>query len=161
AGTGADGLAGVTALCLSAAVAAEIRDLGWRAIATAETPDRKGMLALIAREKENGEPVMSEDKNAAPSEAADTAGAAADPARGAAIIAAAPTPQKSGRAGAALLGLVAGAVAGGGVVLAEPYWRPYVVPAETENTGGDTSALAAEIAALKEQLAAIGTEQDV
>src|SRR5690606_351173 len=96
-------------------------------------------------------------------EAADAAtqrgDAAADAARGAAIIAAAPTPPKSGRAGAALLGLIAGALAGGGMVLAEPYWHPYL--SEQPAASGDTHAMTTEIAALKEQLSALGAEQDV
>lgn len=160
---GGDGLGGVTALCLSEAVAAEIRDLGWRRVATADQPDRTGMLALIERERTGGEPVMSEDRRTEPGET-DATDAAADPARGASIIAAAPVPARPGRAGAALLGLLAGALSGGGVVLAEPYWRPYLAPAVEQGdaaTGSEIDVLAADIAALKEQLAALGTRQDI
>jgi uroporphyrinogen-III synthase len=161
-------LAGVTALCLSAAVAHEINDLGWQRVAVAETPDRAGMLDLIDQERKQGETVMApSEKNDADTDtvtAADADTDRGDAARGAAIIAAAPTPPRSGRAGAAILGLLAGALAGGGMVLAEPYWRPYVSEqpvASGDAMDGDTQALAAEIAALKDQLAALGTEQDV
>jgi uroporphyrinogen-III synthase len=160
---GGNGLGGVTALCLSAAVAAEIRDLGWRRIATAEQPDRSGMLALIERERTRGEPVMSDDRRTQPDEA-DAADAAADPARGASIIAAAPAPARPGSARAAIIGLLAGAIGGGGVVLAEPYWRPYLAPPAEPGSaaaGDDIIALTADVAALKEQLAALGTRQDV
>lgn len=162
------GLAAATALCLSDAVAAEIRNLGWRHVAVAATPDRAGMLALIEGEKAKGESAMAEsnqeanagaagpESGAGDSEAAQ--GAAADAARGAAIIAAVPPP-RTGRAGAILAGLIAGAVAGVGTIATEPLWRPYL-PLGTP-IATDTSGLAAEVAALKEQLAGLGAEQDV
>lgn len=164
---GVAGLGDVTALCLSRAVAAEIDGLGWRRVAMAETPDRAGMLALIAREMEKGEAAMAESSEDAgqrlkePAGAADTAGsndAAHDAARGAAIIAAVPAPRAS-RTGSLLTGLLAGAIAGGAVTLAAPYWRPYIAPTTVDAAVNPETA--AEIAGLKEQLAALQGDQDV
>jgi uroporphyrinogen-III synthase len=156
------GLKSVTALCLSAAVVDEIKELGWRHITTARTPDREGMLALIDRVMQRGETAMSasEQENAAQKAGEDESGtgAAADAVRGAAIIAAVPTP-RAGRAGGLLLGLIAGAVAGGAVSITAPYWRPYLPLSETSDAADP--ALAIEIAALKEQIAALQSEQDV
>lgn len=156
------GLGAVTALCLSAAVAAEIRDLDWQRIVTAENPDREGMLSLIDREMNRGDAAMagSDQEKAAQIGEDETArnNDAADAARGAAIIAAMPAP-RSARAGGLLLGLIAGALAGGAVTVAEPYWRPLLPLAQTD--AGTDPALGAEIAALKEQIAALQSEQDV
>lgn len=41
--------AGLTALCLSAAVAAELEHLAWRRVAVAETPTQEALLAALAR----------------------------------------------------------------------------------------------------------------
>lgn len=159
------GLGAVTALCLSPAVAAEIRNLGWRHVAVAATPDRAGMLALIEGEKEKGESVMAESNQdakisatAAANAGDDGDAAAADAARGAAIIAAVPAP-RSGRAAAIVAGLIAGAVAGVGSVATEPLWRPYLPLPATE--AADAGGLAAEVAALKQQLASLSSDQDV
>ncbi|WP_374366924.1 uroporphyrinogen-III synthase [Dongia sp.] len=164
------GLGAVTALCLSAAVAAEIKDLGWQRIVTAENPDREGMLALIDREMKRGNAAMvgSDQDKATLAGEGETAQSndAADAARGAAIIAAMPAPRSS-RAGGLVLGLIAGALAGGAVTIAEPYWRPYL-PLQQTDTGTDpalatqiATGITAEIAALKEQIAALQSEQDV
>lgn len=157
------GLAGVTALCLSGAVAQEIDGLGWERVAIAETPDRAGMLTLVEREMRRGDTVMAETSEGAPEPkvAADTQAEATerkDAERGAAIIAAAPAPRAS-RAGSLLTGLIAGAVAGCAVTLAAPYWRPYLAPTQVDAAVSPETA--AEIAGLKEQLAALQGEQDV
>ena len=166
-GSGA-GLGDAMALCLSRAVAEEIGDLGWKSIEIAETPDRAGMLALIAREMEKGDARMAESSEGAEkksaTEAASTANvtegkdAAHDAARGAAIIAAVPAP-RTGRTGSLLTGLLAGAIAGGAVTLAAPYWRPYIAPTTVDAAVNPETA--AEIAGLKEQVAALQGDQDV
>ncbi|MBL8708549.1 MAG: uroporphyrinogen-III synthase [Rhodospirillaceae bacterium] len=173
----ADGLKQATALCLGEAVAAEVRDLGWQRVVCAARPDRAGMLALIAQEQKRRETAMASTGQESTAESAQESASSAEDMpgdgdvsareagkRGAAIIAAAPNAPRAGRAGALFLGLVAGALAGGAMVVAEPYWRPYIPLAGTAaptDTGADTSGLAAEIAALKEQLATLEGSQDV
>jgi uroporphyrinogen-III synthase len=41
---------GLTALCLSAAVAAELADLAWRRVTVAESPDQEALLAALVRD---------------------------------------------------------------------------------------------------------------
>jgi uroporphyrinogen-III synthase len=163
AGGKADGLKDVTALCLSAAVARELKDLDWRRVEIAAQPDIAALLALVDAEQQRRETEMShpatEAKGGGTPEAAaeidekTRAAAASDAAAGAAIVAAMPKPASSGRGGALFLGLIAGAVAGAGMVVAEPYWRPYLPIAAAPAT--DTNAVAAlqaDVAALKEAL---------
>lgn len=162
------GLGGVTALCLSPAVAREVADLGWQRIETAATPDRAGMLALIAQEMTRGDAAMAETSDGAEKQtaadsmsatgAAEQKDAAHDAARGAAIIAAVPAPRAS-RTGSLITGLIAGALAGGAVTLAAPYWRPYIAPTTVDAAVNPETA--AEIAGLKEQLAALQAEKDI
>lgn len=153
------GLHNVTALCLSAAVAREVKDLDWRRIETAAHPDNASLLALVAIEKQRRDAEMSNpaQENGQSSAAIDAkmhAAAASDAAAGAAIVAAMPKPAGAGRGGAVLLGLVAGAIAGSAMVVAEPYWRPYLpLPAAAES-GPSLALLNEDVAILKQQLAA-------
>jgi len=63
-----------------------------------------------------------------------------------------PKPASGGRGSSLILGLVAGAIAGAGMVVAEPYWRPYLpLPATTEN-GPSLAGLSEELADLKQQV---------
>lgn len=165
------GLQKVTALCLSAAVAREVKDLDWRRSEIAARPDSDALLALVELEQQRRDVEMSNSGPAAESpreeaardngastdgstgtiDADMRAAAASDAAAGAAIVAAMPKPAGPGRGGALILGLLAGAIAGGAMVVTEPVWRPYLPwPAATQ---GDAS-LAADIADLKRQLAA-------
>lgn len=154
------GLQKVTALCLSAAVAREVKDLDWRRNEIAARPDTQSLLALVEQEKQRRDAEMSNPASASESTrdngASDTidadmrAAAASDAAAGAAIVAAMPRPAGPSRGGAVILGLVAGALAGGAMVVTEPSWRPYIPwPAATQ---GEAS-LAADIADLRRQLA--------
>ncbi|MBI2254876.1 MAG: uroporphyrinogen-III synthase [Proteobacteria bacterium] len=164
----ADGLKDVTALCLSAAVAREFNDLDWRRVEIAAQPDIAALLALVDAEQQRRETEMSHPAtdakgggtpDAAPEIDEKTrAAAASDAAAGAAIVAAMPRPASNGRGGALILGLIAGAVAGAGMVVAEPYWRPYlpVTAAPTNNTS--LAALQADVNALK---AALGNRETI
>jgi uroporphyrinogen-III synthase len=169
AGGAKNGLKDVTALCLSAAVARELKDLDWRRMEIAAQPDIAALLALVDAEQKRRETEMShpatEGKDGrAPDKAAEIdektrAAAASDAVAGAAIVAAMPKPAGSGRGGALILGLVAGAVAGAGMVIAEPYWRPYLPIAAAPATDTNAlSALQADVAALK---AALGNREAV
>jgi len=162
AGGKADGLRDVTALCLSAAVARELKDLDWRRVEIAAQPDIAALLALVDAEQKRRETEMSHPATEAkdggtPDKAAEIdektrAAAASDAAAGAAIVAAMPRPASSGRGGALVLGLIAGAVAGAGMVVAEPYWRPYLPIAAAPSDNTSVAALQADIDALKEAL---------
>ncbi|MDY0871115.1 uroporphyrinogen-III synthase [Dongia rigui] len=163
AGGAKDGLKDVTALCLSAAVARELKDLDWRRVEIAAQPDIAALLALVDAEQKRRETEMShpatEGKDGrAPGTAAEIdektrAAAASDAVAGAAIVAAMPKPASTGRGGALVLGLIAGAVAGAGMVVAEPYWRPYLPIAAVPATDANAlTALQADVAALKDAL---------
>lgn len=159
------GLGQVTALCLSAAVAREVTGLGWHRIAVAPKPDSEAMSALVLeeqqrREAEMANPATDQGTDAVPDrdQTADgidekvRAAAASDAAAGAAIVAAMPKPAGSNRGSSLLLGLIAGAVAGAGMVVAEPYWRPYLPIGPTTSAATDLNTINDEIAALKQQL---------
>ncbi len=173
-GMSAPGLQKVTALCLSAAVAREIKDLDWRRSEIAARPDLESLLALVESEQQrrdaemanptegstqgsnggpNGRPAQENARASTTIDAEMRAAAASDAAAGAAIVAAMPKPASSGRGGSLFLGLIAGAVAGAGMVVAEPYWRPYLPFPATEISAPKLADLADEIAALKEQVA--------
>jgi uroporphyrinogen-III synthase len=163
AGGARDGLKDVTALCLSAAVARELKDLDWRRVEIAAQPDIAALLVLVdaeqkRRETEMSHPATEGNDGRAPDKAAEIdektrAAAASDAVAGAAIVAAMPKPASNGRGGALVLGLIAGTVAGAGMVIAEPYWRPYLPIATAPATDTNAlSALQADVATLKAAL---------
>ncbi|WP_374307200.1 uroporphyrinogen-III synthase [Dongia sp.] len=170
---GGEGLSRVTALCLSAAVAREVKDLDWRRIEIATRPDTSSLLALVTEEQQRREAEMSnpaEGPNADPATEPGRSGAgindemraaaASDAAAGAAIVAAMPKPASGGRGGSLIIGLLAGAVAGAGMVVAEPYWRPYL-PISASQDGATLAAISEELASLKQQMSsrqAVDTE---
>lgn len=163
-----DGLKDVTALCLSAAVARELNDLDWRRVEIAAQPDIAGLLALVdaeqhRRETEMSHPATDATDGGTPGKATEIdektrAAAASDAAAGAAIVAAMPKPASSGRGSALVLGLIAGAVAGAGMVVAEPYWRPYLPIAAAPTDNASLAALQSDVDALK---AALGNREAV
>lgn len=156
----------VSVLCLSAAVAREVKDLDWRRIEIAARPDSDAMLALVEQEQQRREAEMANpakdgaaeasaapEEKGAPIDERTRAAAASDAVAGAAIVAAMPKPASSGRGGSLLIGLIAGAVAGAGMVVAEPYWRPYLPMGTTASPSADLAAINDELAALKQQMA--------
>jgi uroporphyrinogen-III synthase len=160
-GQSGDGLAQVTALCLSAAVAREVKDLDWRRIEIAARPEGPAMLDLALQERQRREAEMANPATEPGSESISErdgidertrAEAASDAAAGAAIVAAMPKPPSSGRGSSLVLGLLAGAVAGAGMVVAEPYWRPLLPIPAAETAGPDLAAIRAELATLKQQM---------
>ncbi|WP_374384092.1 uroporphyrinogen-III synthase [Dongia sp.] len=161
----ADGLGQVTALCLSAAVAREISGLGWRSIAVAPRPDSEAMSALVLeeqqrREAEMANPAKDQGTETVPDRASTADGidekvraaAASEAAAGAAIVAAMPKPASGNRGSSLVLGFIAGAVAGAGMVVAEPLWRPHLPLGAMAPATADLGTINDEIAALKQQL---------
>jgi uroporphyrinogen-III synthase len=124
----APGLGKTTALCLSAAVAREIADLGWQRVETAASPDQPAMLTLVEAEIERRTPAVEvlppkteipEEKPRVEETVNQSAPPPPSPPRGTT------TPQKSsGAFGGVLAGLIAGAVAAVAVVFTQPYWHP-------------------------------------
>nr|WP_298686767.1 uroporphyrinogen-III synthase [uncultured Dongia sp.] len=158
------GLQKVTALCLSAAVAREVKDLDWRRNEIAARPDSESLLALVAAEQQRRDAEMASSAQDATDRSPESgassakidaemrAAAASDAAAGAAIVAAMPKPASGGRGGSLVLGLIAGAIAGAGMVVAEPYWRPYLPLQAATESGPSLAGISEELANLKQQV---------
>ncbi len=123
---GAPTLARIQALCLSAAVAREIGNLGWRAVEIADRPDLPSMLALVDAARSKGADMAEESQR--PGEgAADSAARAAEspsPAQAAAQAKAARRQRSGG--GSMLLYLALMLIAAAAVVVSAPLWQPQV-----------------------------------
>src|SRR4051812_34975977 len=113
-----------TALCLSAAVAREIADLGWQRIETAASPDQPAMLALVEAEIERRSPALDvmPPKTQTPNEPP-RAEEAVNPSAFPPTHTPSP-PRSSSLLGGVLAGLIAGAAAAVAVVYTEPTWHP-------------------------------------
>ncbi|HSE75364.1 MAG TPA: uroporphyrinogen-III synthase, partial [Dongiaceae bacterium] len=178
---GAPSLARIQALCLSAAVAREIGNLGWAGIEIADRPDLPSMLALVdaARSKgaEMAEPSQrpeNPDGSPAGERPADTAAdGAANPNRMAEAVAAARAQRTAGEAkqakaerrqraggGSMLLYLVLMLIAAAGVVVTAPLWQPQVsalLGVEQQSapvTDNRITALQGDVQALSEKVQA-------
>jgi len=139
---GAPSLAGIHALCLSAAVAREIGNLGWAGVEIADRPDLPSMLALVDAARSKGaamaEPTQrppNQPKDQASERPADKApemtGKAKSPEASVATRAAAEAQAKAARrqrsgGGSMLLYLVLMLIAAAGVVVSAPMWQPQV-----------------------------------
>ena len=132
---GAPSLARIQALCLSAAVAREIGNLGWAAVEIADRPDLPSMLALVdaARSKgaEMAEPSQRPEGGERSADgAAETAagmGAETPPgARAASEAQAKAARRQRAGGGSMLLYLVLMLIAAAGVVVSAPLWQPQV-----------------------------------
>ncbi len=155
---GAPSLAGIQALCLSAAVVREIDTLGWAGVEIAERPDLPSMLALVdaAERKVAQKGAAMADTETRAAEAADREpeSTAAQPAT---TQSAAP---RRGRAGPALYYLVLSAVAAALVVISAPFWQPRVhallglQQASAPVTDDRLTALQGDVQALSEQVQA-------
>src|SRR5262245_31021966 len=127
---GAPSLGRVHALCLSAAVAREIGDLGWAGVEIADHPDLPSMLALVDAAHSKGaamaEPSQrpkeqSAEQNAEKAKAPQSSAAT----RAAAVLATAERRKRAG-GGSMLLYLVLMLIAAAGVVISAPLWQPQV-----------------------------------
>jgi uroporphyrinogen-III synthase len=166
---GAPSLAGIQALCLSAAVAREIGNLGWAGVEIADRPDLPSMLALVdaARSKgaEMAEPSQRPER---PDGAAETA-TAETPASAQAPYAA-PNEARNARrqragGGSMLLYLVLMLIGAAAVVVTAPLWQPQVSalvglqPPSAPVTDDRVTALQGDVQALSEKVqAAIDAE---
>jgi uroporphyrinogen-III synthase len=156
---GAPPLGRIHALCLSAAVAREIGDLGWAGAEIADRPDLPSMLALVdaARSKgaEMAEPSQRPEEPSAGGAAESTASDAAAAAR-AATEARIARRQRAG-GGSMLLYLVLMLIGAAAVVVTAPLWQPQVSalvglqPPTAPVTDDRLTALQGDVQALSEQ----------
>jgi uroporphyrinogen-III synthase len=144
----APSLGKTTALCLSAAVAREIADLGWQRVETAANPDQPAMLTLVEAEIERRTPAVevlppkTETPKERPRVEENVKQSAPPPAYS-------PPPQKSGSIfGGVVAGLIAGAAAAVAVVYAQPYWHPQQQAAPAPDQSAALAALQSKIDAL-------------
>ncbi len=171
--TGEPALARIAALCLSAAVAREIKALDWARTEIATKPDLPAMLALVDAERERIARMAEENPqpqpDAAPVEPAEAEAAAPKPAE-APVETRAPS---SGRKGGLLGAILAGAISAALITLAAPYWMQAIGIPDARDSGPTTDELAAlrqaiadkagsaEVAAatdpLRQQLESLGT----
>lgn len=158
------GLRNVAALCLSAAVAQEVKHLDWQRVEVATRPDTGALLALIDQEQQRktqmshpatevkDDSMLDKPKKIEIDEKV-RAAAASDAAAGAAIVAAMPKPASTNQGGVLLLALIAGAAAGVGAIASEPYWRDLLpISATTSQTTTSVIALQDEVAELRQTL---------
>jgi len=128
---GAPSLARVQALCLSAAVAREVGNLGWAGVEIADRPDLPSMLALVdaahSKGAEMAEPSQRPEGGERPAEATPETAAADTPAaaRASAAQEKAARRQRAG-GGSMLLYIVLMLIAAAGVVVTAPLWQPQV-----------------------------------
>lgn len=146
----APGLGKTTALCLSAAVAREIGDLGWQRIETAANPDQPAMLTLVEAEIERRSPAVEvlPPKTEAAEEAPRVEETMQQKFTPPPLYNPPPPQPRSGVFGGIVAGLIAGAAAAAGMVYAEPYWHPQQQAAPAADQGADLAALQAKIDAL-------------
>ncbi|HEV8389402.1 MAG TPA: uroporphyrinogen-III synthase [Dongiaceae bacterium] len=129
---GAPPLARIQALCLSAAVAREIGNLGWAGVEIADRPDLPSMLALVdaARSKgaEMAEPSQRPEGGENPADGAAGTAAAETPAaaRTASEAQAKNARRQRAGGGSMLLYLVLMLIAAAAVVVSAPLWQPEV-----------------------------------
>lgn len=146
---GAPTLGRVFALCLSAAVAREIANLGWRAVETAERPDLPSMLTLVDAARTEGAD-MAEGPSQRPDGAADAAPS------GTTASGAAQTARRSRTGGSSMLFyLTLILVSAAAAVASAPLWQPKLnallgidTPAATPVADNRVDALQAEVEAL-------------
>lgn len=164
---GAPSLAHIQALCLSAAVAREIGNLGWAAVEIADRPDLRSMLALVdaARSKgaEMAEPSQrpgdQEGEHPADGASDSTAGGAEMPAAGAAQAKAARRQRAGG--GSMLFYVVLMLIAAAAVVVTAPLWQPRVSALvglqqpSAPVSDGRITALQGDVQALSERVQAV------
>ncbi len=179
---GAPSLARIQALCLSAAVAREIGNLGWAGVEIADRPDLPSMLALVDAARSKGASMADESQrpgDSTPGErplgepAADQAAERATPeaesaSTGGTWAQIPPLPEgRSQRSGGSMLLYVAlMLIAAAGVVVSAPAWQPQVsamlgLEAPSVSAGGDTriATLQEDVQKLSERVeAAVDSE---
>jgi uroporphyrinogen-III synthase len=140
---GAPTLARIQAICLSAAVAREVGNLGWAAVEIADRPDLPSMLALVDAARSRGAEMAEPSQRPADQPSERPADGAADNATSPNRMAEAMAAARAQRAttetqqaktarrqraggGSMLLYLVLMLIAAAGVVVSAPLWQPRV-----------------------------------
>jgi uroporphyrinogen-III synthase len=147
----APSLGKTTALCLSAAVAREIADLGWQRIETAASPDQPAMLTLVEAEIERRAPAVEvlAPKAEAVKEAPRVEETMQQNFTPPPLYNPPPPKQSSGGIlGGVVAGLIAGAAAAVAAVYTEPYWHPQQQAAPAPGQSAEIAALQSKIDAL-------------
>ncbi len=163
---GSSSLARIHALCLSAAVAREIGNLGWAGVEIADRPDLPSMLALVdavdSKGAEMAEPSQRPDETSAGGAAESAADPSAAAQAGSANEARTARRQRAG-GGSMLLYLVLMLIAAAAVVVTAPLWQPQVsalvgleTPTATPATPADDriATLQADVESLSQQVQA-------
>src|SRR5262245_7791977 len=125
---GAPSLGRIQALCLSAAVAREIGNLGWAGVEIADRPDLPSMLALVDAARSKGAEMAEPSQRPEDTSAGGAAEPAAEPsaAQGAAANEARTARRQRAGGGSMLLYLVLMLIAAAAVVVTAPAWQPQV-----------------------------------
>jgi uroporphyrinogen-III synthase/predicted nucleic acid-binding Zn-ribbon protein len=154
----APSLAKTTALCLSAAVAREIAELGWQRIETAASPDQPAMLTLVEAEIERRTPAVEvlpprtdspEEKPRVEEPVKQSASPPFNP----------PAQRPGGLFGGVLAGLIAGAAAAVAVVYTQPYWHPQDIAAPASVGSTELAEIQTKLDALTQSSAgAVSTD---
>jgi uroporphyrinogen-III synthase len=147
----APSLGKTTALCLSAAVAREIGDLGWQRIETAASPDQPAMLSLVEAEIDRRTPAVEvlPPKTETPKEAPRVEETMQQNFTPPPLYNPPPPKEKSGGIfGGVVAGLIAGAAAAVAVVYTQPYWHPQEQAASAPDQSAELAALQGKVDAL-------------
>ena len=161
---GSPSLGRIHALCLSAAVAREIGNLGWAGVEIADRPDLPSMLALVdavdSKGAEMAEPSQRPEETSAGGAAEPAADASAAAQAGSANEARTARRQRAG-GGSMLLYLVLMLIAAAAVVVTAPLWQPQVsalvgleAPTATPSAPADDriATLQADVESLSQQV---------
>jgi len=159
----APSLGKTTALCLSAAVAREIADLGWQRIETAASPDQPAMLSLVEAEIDRRTPAVEvlAPKAEAQKEAPRVEETMQQNFTPPPLYNPPPPKEKSGGIfGGVVAGLIAGAAAAAAVVYTQPYWHPQQQAAPAADQSAELTALQSKVEALAQSSANPGVSPD-
>jgi len=159
----APSLGKTAALCLSAAVAREIADLGWQRVETAASPDQPAMLTLVEAEIERRTPPVEvlPPKPETPKEAPRVEETMQQNFTPPPLYNPPPPKEKSGGIfGGVVAGLIAGAAAAVAVVYTQPYWHPQQQAASAADQSAELAALQSKIDALAQNSSGAGVSPD-
>ncbi|HJT12103.1 MAG TPA: uroporphyrinogen-III synthase [Dongiaceae bacterium] len=123
---GSPSLARIQALCLSAAVAREIGNLGWAGVEIADQPDLPSMLALVDAAQSKGAEMAEPSQRPEDTSAGGAAESAAGISQAAAANEARNTRRQRAGGGSMLFYLVLMLIAAAAVVVTAPAWQPQV-----------------------------------
>jgi uroporphyrinogen-III synthase len=159
----APSLGKTTALCLSAAVAREIGELGWQRIETAASPDQPAMLSLVEAEIDRRTPAVEvlPPKTETPKEAPRVEETMQQNFTPPPLYNPPPPKEKSGGIfGGVVAGLIAGAAAAVAVVYTQPYWHPQQQAVPAADQSAELTALQSKVDALAQSGAGPGISPD-